>query len=132
MGSDIESQLVMSAKMASRPVFLTTSSKASSRKQHDRSPAPREEREAVSYDGPIETGMVMVAPGNDGGVFRRDVVLCRHPFDEKTIILEGLPCRMRRKIGAGVGELTSCPESNLRYVFVPEDQFEPLTQEAGR
>lgn len=37
--------------------------------------APRE-----LYDGPLEPGMVMVALGNDGEPFRRDLVLGLHPY----------------------------------------------------
>lgn len=72
------------------------------------------------YDGPIEPGMVFTAPGNDGKVLRRDKVIGRMPDDASLLIMEALPCPMRKRLGSGVGELFKCPELNLRVVMRPE------------
>lgn len=72
------------------------------------------------YEGPIDPGMVMVAPGNEGEPYRRDLVLARHPFEPDSIILEALPCKMRARRGSGVGEVFVCPEINLRIISRPE------------
>jgi hypothetical protein len=78
----------------------------------------------MSYKGPIEVGMVMVAPGNDGEVYRRDRVIGRHPFEQNIVLLEALPCPMRRE-RFEIGEVIRCPEINLRLISTPEDQFVP-------
>jgi hypothetical protein len=72
------------------------------------------------YEGPIEPGMVMVAPGSDGEPFRRDLVLGLHPFKPDLVLLEALPCKMRERSGSGIGEIFGCPEVNLRIVSDPE------------
>lgn len=72
------------------------------------------------YEGPIEPGMVMWAPGNDGEVYRRDLVLGRHPMKPDLILYEALPCPMRRYLGSGVGTVGVCPEVNMRIVMRPE------------
>jgi len=72
------------------------------------------------YEGPIEPGMVMWGPDNDGNVFRRDLVLGRHPTKPDLILYEALPCPMRKRVGSGVGEIGACPEINMRIVMRPE------------
>lgn len=85
-----------------------------------------------SYAGPIEVGMVMVGVGNEGEPFRRDLVLGFHPFKEGMVIYEALPCKMRKRIGSGVGEISLCPEVNMRYVMRPEtDPAEDPSAEPG-
>ncbi len=74
----------------------------------------------MSYNGPIEPGMIFSAPGNDGKTFRRDLVLGAHPFKPDIILLEALPCKMRSRLGSGVGEIIQCPEVNLRLISSPE------------
>jgi hypothetical protein len=79
------------------------------------------------YEGPLEPGMVMTGPDNDGVLgFRRDLLLARHPNKPDLWIYEALPCRMRRAQGSGVGQVGVCPEINLRIVMRPE--VEPDTE----
>lgn len=72
------------------------------------------------YDGPIEPGMVMVGPGNDGEPYRRDLILGRHPYKPDLLIYEALSCKMRAKVGSGVGSIGLCPEINMRITSRPE------------
>lgn len=69
------------------------------------------------YDGPVEPGMIFTCPDNDGTLgYRRVKVVGRHFDDPSLLFIEDLPSRLRHR-PAGV---TSCPELNLRIVFVPE------------
>jgi hypothetical protein len=74
------------------------------------------------YEGPLEPGMILTAPDNDGTLgFRRDLLLTRHPNKPDLWIYEALPCRMRAQPGSGVGQVGICPEINLRIVMQPEE-----------
>lgn len=77
------------------------------------------------YEGPIESGMIFWGPGSDGEPFRRDLILCRHPFKPHLIIYEALPCKMRLRSG-NVGEIGRFPEVNLRAFMRPEENRDPL------
>lgn len=74
------------------------------------------------YDGPLRAGMVITGRDNDGMLgFRRDLLLGPHPFKPGIWIYEALPCRMRRHIDSGVGEIGTCPELNIRMIMQPEE-----------
>lgn len=69
--------------------------------------------------------MILTAPDNDGTLgYRRDLLLCRHPNKPDLWLYEGLPCRMRKRPGSGVGTVGVCPEVNLRIVMRPEQEAE--------
>lgn len=73
------------------------------------------------YEGPLEPGMVMWAPDNDGEPFRRDLLLAKHPFKPDLWIYEALPCPMRKAVGSDIGRIGLCPELNIRIVMRPEE-----------
>jgi hypothetical protein len=75
----------------------------------------------VRYEGPIEPGMVFVAFDSKGAVYRRDMIVGRHPRKPGIILYEALPCPMR-KYAEGVGEIGQCPELNLRIVMRPAEE----------
>lgn len=71
------------------------------------------------YEGPLELGMVLTAPDNEGVLGLRRVRLVAKHIDGDWII-EDLPARMWRRFGPDRGP-KRCPEINLRIVFVPEE-----------
>lgn len=70
------------------------------------------------YEGPLEPGMVLVAPDNEGKVFRRDKLIAIDPDSPNCWIYRAMPCPMRRD--GGTGYLGVIPEVNLRIVMRPE------------
>lgn len=70
------------------------------------------------YSGPVEPGMVFTAPDNDGKLGYRRVKVIARTIDSDILIIEEMPSRIRY---VQSGQISKCPETNLRIVFVPEE-----------
>jgi hypothetical protein len=70
------------------------------------------------YDGPLELGMVLTAPDNDGTLGYRRVKLVGQHMDGRWF-MEDLPSKLRPR-----PDRSSYPidEANLRIVFRPEEE----------
>lgn len=76
----------------------------------------------IENDPPIEVNQRWVCFNQEGEVFRRIRIMASHPdgdsqTGERMWIYVDEPAKMRR---VNYGELRSCPEFNLRYVFTLE------------
>jgi hypothetical protein len=70
------------------------------------------------YEGRLEEGMVLTAPGNDGQLgYRRVKLIAGHA--DTGWIFEELPSRLSERPYPQFGR---APEENLRIVFVPEEE----------
>lgn len=72
------------------------------------------------YEGPLEVGMILTAPDNDGELGYRRIRLVARDLDGERWIYEDLPARIWRKLGPDSGHLSRVPEINIRIVFEPE------------
>jgi hypothetical protein len=83
------------------------------------------------YTGPLEAGMILTGPDNDGVLgYRRVKLILRE--DDGGWIYEEAPSRLTKKLGfRAPRELGRCPELNLRIVFRPEEPTIIIDRDPG-
>lgn len=81
----------------------------------------RVRKEMELNDPPIEPGQFWICHNSKGEVFRKLKIIAEYPRElgmERFWIVEEHAAKLRN---GRLGELSKCPEFNLRYVFRPED-----------